>query len=48
MTDSPLYEIGNPIEIEFVIQQLKPNVAQRWGGGPPKIVIEVRVGSKDA
>jgi hypothetical protein len=44
MADTPLYEVGNPIEIDFVTQQLKPLAAQVWQTGPTsRVVLEVRI-----
>lgn len=49
MADTPLYEVGNPIEIDFVTQQLKPLAAQVWHSGPTdRVVIEVRIGIRAA
>jgi hypothetical protein len=46
LADSPLYKVENAIEIEYVMQMLKPVVAERWKTGPEgKIVVAVRIKS---
>jgi hypothetical protein len=41
---TPLYAVGNRIEVDYVVQFLKPAVVERWKGRPDqKIVMEIRI-----
>lgn len=44
LADTPLYAVGNRIEVDYVVQFLKPAVVEKWKGRPDqKIVVQIRI-----